>query len=137
MANEATLVIETSIPIAMTCADGTGIEKGTCLKMTDPFTVSAQSAANDIVGGIAGSEKIASDGITKIDVYRGGVFKMTASGAITVGDAVVFDVSANHVKTAPIYPTLSGANIVGTALETAATGETLLVELNPQTVRYA
>ena len=71
MTNEAVLEIEQTVPIPMTCANGTGIEKGTILKMSDPFTVAAVSGTNDTIGGIAAEEKIASDGKTKIAVYRG------------------------------------------------------------------
>jgi hypothetical protein len=35
MTQECTLVFETEKPIPMTCADGTGIEKGAILKLTD------------------------------------------------------------------------------------------------------
>ena len=137
MANEATLIYETELPIDFTVANATGIEKGTLLKMTDPMTAIINSASNDPVAGIAKGEKIISDGRTKLEVYRHGIFKMTLSGSCTVGDALVCAAEANMVKTAPNYTSLSGSNIVGTALETATTGETLLVELNPQTVRFA
>lgn len=133
MANEATLYIETGLPIAMTCADGTGIEKGAVLKLTDPFTAIITSAIDDPVAGIAAGEKIASDGQTKIPVYREGIFKMTASGSITAGDAVRTSEVANKVCTAAI----NSENILGTALETASDGETLLVELKPMGINLA
>ena len=76
MANEATLIVETCLPIAFTCADGAGIEKGTLLKMSDPFTVAAATADNDVFAGVAAEEKIANDGKTKIAVYRGGIFNL-------------------------------------------------------------
>jgi len=83
MANEATLVIETAPPIAFTCADGTGIEKGTFLTLSDPMTVAATGAnANAVVIGIAAAEKIANDGNTKIPVYLEGIFKVLAGGVL-------------------------------------------------------
>ena len=88
MANEAILIIETELPIPFTCAEGTGIAKGALLKMADLATVSLADGTNDIVGGIAGTEKIASDGMVRIDVYRGGYFKVEASGSISVGDTL-------------------------------------------------
>ena len=61
MANEATLIVETDLPIMFTCANATGIEKGTLLKLSDPNTVAAATADNDIFIGIAAEEKIASE----------------------------------------------------------------------------
>lgn len=128
MANEAVLVYETELPIPMTCADGAGIEKGTVLKLSDPRTVAASSADNDVFGGIAAEEKIASDGKTTIPVYFGGIFKMKDSGSgVTVGQDVVIK-GANTVGT---YTTLDDEKgyVVGKALETAAASDTFLVLL--------
>lgn len=128
MADEHDLIFETSVPIPFTVADGTGIEKGSLLKMTDPKTAIITSAANDCVAGILAEEKIASDGITEAPVYRAGIFKGTASGSITVGDALQTELPANHLKT---ITNMSGANIVGYSLETATTGQTFFYELKP------
>ena len=48
MADEVTLVFETMPPIPMTVVDGTGINKGAFLSLTDPFTAT-------VVTGTAGS----------------------------------------------------------------------------------
>ena len=133
MANEAVLIIETQKPISMTCADNTGIEKGTILKLSDYFTVSASTGAVDIVGGIAATEKIANDGKTKIAVYRGGIFKVVASGTITVGKAVTTKGSNNLVLAAAV----NDENVLGIALETAAEGESFLMELRPTEMELA
>lgn len=136
MALEATLIIETGAPIMFTVADGAGIEKGTVLKMTDPMTAAASDGDVDVIAGIAAEEKIASDGKTKLAVYREGIFKMTAGGAITVGDAVMTNAAsgaANEVITAAI----NSENLLGLAMETAADTETLLVELKPITLNLA
>ena len=130
MAYEATLYIETSAPISMTCADGVGIEKGALLVLSDPFTAAAHTAAADgMIAGIAQSEKIASDGITKISVYRSGIFKVTASGAISVGEPCALSSAINKVKL--VTTLFSGSRSIGLALETAADGETFLMELKP------
>lgn len=126
MANEAVLIFEQEPPIPMTCADNAGIEKGTLLKLADPFTVAATSADNDIFAGVAASEKVANDGNTTIAVYRAGIFKMVDSGSgITVGTDVVVK-GANTIGT---YTTLDDEKgyRVGQALETAGASETLLV----------
>jgi hypothetical protein len=130
MANEATLMWETEIPIPFTVADGTGIEKGSLLKLTDPATAIIHSGDEDAIVGIAAEEKIASDGRTKIGVYMGGIFKMTTSAAVTVGTAVAASGTVNKVKAADA--TCVGSKIVGIALETSGgDAETILVKLCP------
>ena len=126
MANEATLIFETAPPIPMTCANATGIERGALLTLSDPMTAATVSASGAAVAGIAAEEKIASDGHTKVPVYREGIFKVTASGAITVGTAVIFD-TQNKVTAAAV----NEEYLAGVALETAANAETLLIELRP------
>lgn len=129
MANEATLIVETDLPIMMTVADGAGIEKGTVLKMTDPLTAAAATADNDIFAGIAAVEKIASDGNTKLAVYRRGIFKMviTAGNTTTTGQDVVI----KGTNTIGGYTTLDDEKgyVVGQALEDGAAGESVLVHV--------
>jgi hypothetical protein len=137
MANEATLIYETGLPIPFTCANATGIEKGTLLTMSDPMTAAACAGDEDIIAGIAATEKIANDGKTKISVYRSGIFKVYASGSITVGDALISASSVtayrNYVKSAGV----NGEDIVGISLETATDGQTFLMELKPFTMNLA
>lgn len=126
MAFEATLIYETELPIPFTVANGTAITKGTLLKITDPMTAAAQSAASDVIAGIAAADKIASDGVTKLGVYRAGIFKMYLSGAANVGEPLASDAVANYCKLAPAAT--SGARFLGTTLETGGAGETILVD---------
>jgi hypothetical protein len=128
MANEAVLIYETENAIPFTVADGTGIEKGTLLTMTDPMTASAGTDAS-YCAGIAKNEKIASDGKTKLSVYRRGIFKVKASGSITAGQTLSL-AGDNYVK-ASVGGTTSGSKVCGIALETATAGETFYMELNP------
>lgn len=132
MANEATLMYETHLPLPMTVANGTGIEKGTVLTLSDPFTAAAVTASGVAVAGIAAAEKIASDGVTKLAVYRGGIFKVTASGSVTVGQALVAD-NSNKFSNAVV----NAEHIAGIALETATDGETFLMELRPSNFNLA
>ena len=128
MANEALLRNRLEDPIDFTVADGTGIEKGALLKLTDPRTAVAATAATDAIAGIAAREKISGDGRTQLAVFRRGIFDMVASGAISVGNPVSSWSStgaANVVHETPV--TASGAAILGHALETAAEGETFQV----------
>ena len=134
MANEAVLIYETEVTIQMTVADGTGIEKGALLKLTDPFTASAASTDHDLVAGIAGAEKIASNGQTKLKVFRAGIFKVLLSGSATVGDPMTIEGdTTNSFKTAVnlTRAQLSGSRTWGIALETGTNGETILMELRP------
>lgn len=127
MANEAVLIIETAPPLPFTCADGAGIEKGTLLKITDPNTVAATSADGDKFIGVAAEEKIANDGNTKIAVYTEGVFRMKDSGAgVTAGTMLKVN-GANLVATADEAGAQGQSEVVGLALETAAANDTLLV----------
>jgi hypothetical protein len=132
MTQECTLVYETELPIPFTCADGTTIEKGAILMLSDPMTAALATGDDDYVAGIAAEEKIASDGKTKIAVYRRGIFSGTANGTITCGmpigtyngtgaDNDIHQAGAGHDKQ------------MGIALETAADNETFLFELLPIT----
>ena len=129
MAFEATLIFETTKPIPMTCSDTVGIEKGTLLALSDPFTVAAHASANQQIGGIAAGEKIASDGITTIDVFREGIFKVTCSGSVAVGDSLALSSVANKIMSSSA--TCSGSKTCGLALETVTGDETFLMELRP------
>ena len=137
MALEATLIHETETPIPMTCADATAITKGTILKLTDPNTVAVTDGDTDVVAGIAAEDKVASDGKTKIGVYKRGIFKVAIGAAgCTAGHALITDSStgaANELVSADV----NSENIFGRALETATDTETCLAELNPFTVNLA
>lgn len=132
MANEAILRDFLENPVDFTVADGTGIEKGALLQLTDPRTASAVTAIRQPLAGIAAVEKVASDGSTRLSVYRKGVFDMVASGALIVagnpvmaaGDTAA--VNANKVIIA-VGASLSGAAVLGYALESAADGEVFQV----------
>lgn len=131
MALEATLVIETGLPIPFTVADGTGIEKGTILKLTDPMTAAAADGDTDIVAGIAAEEKVANDGKTTLAVYREGIFRGYAGAAgVTVGAGIITDVgtgAANELVDADV----NSEALVGIAFETATDTQSFLFELRP------
>ena len=136
MANEHVPLIQKTFPVSMTCANGTGIEKGSLLKLTDPNTVIIHSGENDPIAGIAYAEKIASDGNTKALVLTGpgDILKATASGSITVNDPLMAADGAfvNYLYSVKNLNALeiSGGTIVGTSLETATTGQTFKYVLN-------
>lgn len=131
MALECVLIHELEPAVPMTCADGTGIEKGAVLLLTDPNTAATTTGDTDACAGIAKSEKIASDGKVKIPVYKRGIFRGYAGAAgVTAGMGIITDTAtgaANELVNADV----NSENIVGRALETATDGETFLFELNP------
>ena len=129
MANEAELLTELEPAVGFTCADGTGIEKGTHLKLTDDMTVIITSAAANMFAGIAAEEKIASDGKTKIGVYLRGIFKGTAGGTITTGDIIQSETGGtNEFLTCAAATDNAGG--CGIALQDATDGQTFKLLLN-------
>jgi hypothetical protein len=131
MVNECTLIFETEPPIPFTVADGTGIEKGAILKLSDPMTAALATGDADIIAGIAAEEKIANDGKTKLAVYRRGIFRgFAATGGVTVGLAINVDASTSDSN--EIVVAAAGHDKqLGTSFETATSGESFLFELNP------
>ena len=128
MANEAVLVFETDIPLPFKCANATGITKGTVLKLTESMTAIAQSGAKDMLAGIAGAEKIASDGNLTVPVYTRGVFKVVAAAAIAIGAPISASATANKFQTATGS---GGASIAGYALEApSGDGQTFLAMID-------
>lgn len=131
MTDESILIHETGSPIPFTVSNGAGIEKGAVLILTDPMTAATATGDGDEVAGVAAAEKINGDGITKLAVYREGIFKGTAGVAgVTVGKAIQTDVgtsSANRL----VDVDAGTVDILGVALETATSGETFLYELKP------
>ena len=131
MVNECTLVVETEPPIAFTCADGTGIEKGAILTLSNPMTAALCTTDGASIAGIAAAEKIASDGNTTIPVYRGGIFKgFAGTGGVTAGQAIDTDANTSDSNELADAPVTTGGH-VGISLETASSEESFLFELRP------
>jgi hypothetical protein len=137
MALEATLIKELEPAVNFTCADGTGIEKGSLLKITDPNTVAITDGDTDAIIGIAAEEKIASDGNTQIAVYLRGVFRGFAGAAgVTAGQGIISDTAtgaANELVNADV----NSEHIVGRALETATDTQSFKFILAPFSVNLA
>jgi len=128
MANEA-VCLETPTKFARyTIADGTGIAKGTILKISADPNTAAASAAADIFAGIAIEEKVANDGITEISAALDGVWDIKDAGAgITLGGICSLN-GANLIKQATEAEMVTGAAF-GKVLETAAAAEVVRVRL--------
>jgi hypothetical protein len=132
MANEAVIIelFNGGRPIRFTCADGTTIEKGTLLELTDPRTVIANTNDNAPVVGIAAAEKVASDGATTISAYTDGIFDMlTDSGTDGVGAMLANSATENTLQTADAADLLQGS-VVGKTLEAAGNAEVVAVRVN-------
>jgi hypothetical protein len=137
MALECTLLVETAPPVSFTCANGTGIAKGSLLKIADPDTVSQAGTDNDPVIGIAAEEKIASDGNTQIAVWLEGKFKGTAGAAgVTAGQAIICDSSTGD-DNEMVNADVNSEHIIGRALETATDLQTFKFLLKPFSVNLA
>lgn len=128
MANEAVCIEapESHEIRRYTVADGTGIAKGTLLKLADPNTASATSADNDPFAGIALEEKTANDGITEISAAVGGIWDLKDSGAGITAGAIVNIGGANVIIASAAADLLTGS-VVGKALETAGAAEVIRV----------
>ena len=125
MANEAICYEAPTRFARYTVADGTGIAKGTLLKLSTPNTAAAASADNDTIAGIAWMEKVASDGSTEIVAALDGTWGiLTSAGAITVGNQVTIN-GANEIK---VYTTLDDEKgyVLGRSLETIGAAATVI-----------
>jgi len=120
--------IETPTKFARyTVADGNPIPIGTLLKLEDPNTAAATAADNDPFAGIAWEEKTASDGITEITVALDGVWDITTSAGVAIGEKVSISGANTIAKVAAADLLFAG---VGTALEACAGAEAIRVRVN-------
>jgi len=125
MANEAICYEAPTRFARYTCADGTGIAKGTILKLSSPNTAAACGADNDPVAGIAWMEKVANDGTTEIVAALDGVWGcLTSAAGITVG----YDVTINGANEIKVYTSLDREKgyVLGKALETIGAAATVI-----------
>jgi len=127
--NKVELTNSTGHPRRYKCDSSTAIPKYTLLRLTDPRTASAQAAANEPMAGIAAEDKSATEtSVVTISVWTDGVFDLTASGAIAIGQPVCSAGDGNKVQ-AVASAAASGAAIIGYALETASDTETINVRV--------
>lgn len=133
MADEAIIIelFHEGRPIRYTCADGTGIEKGTILQLSADRTVSAHSAVDEPIVGIAAFEKVANDGATTVAVYTDGIFDLTAAaaGVTALGATCAASGTANMITVADADDLLQSSE-VGMCLEAHANDEVAAVRVN-------
>jgi len=118
-------------PRRFTITDGVAVSKGAVLALTDPRTVSIPLLTTTMFAGVASVEKTANNGETTIAAWTQGVFDVTASAAIAVGQSFT-GTGANGWQNCIIPTTTytSGAGIIGYALETGAALEKINVRLD-------
>jgi hypothetical protein len=118
-------------PIRYTCADVTGILKGTLLYIQADRTVRAHSAIDQPIAGIAAHEKVSSDGATTISVYTDGIFDLTAAaaGATALGARCAGSGTANMITAADANDLLQSSD-VGMCMEGHSNDEVAAVRIN-------
>jgi hypothetical protein len=106
-------------PIRYTCA--TTMAKGTIVKITDPRTIAASTAADEPIAGVLAHET--TTGVdTTAAVYTNGLFSMTDvnAGGCAIGKIVAIG-GANLIDEADANDLLQGST-VGQAMEALAGG---------------
>lgn len=128
MANEAVIIeLPDENAKSFTCANAIGIEKGALLWLEEPATVSGAVTAGAPFGGICASEKVASDGSTKVAVWKSGVFDLVAEGAVVIGAKVKIS-GTNMIATATEANIASGY-AMGVVEETTSVAEVVRVRV--------
>lgn len=131
-ATKVELTNSTGNPRRLACASGTAITKGTILTLSDARTAAAVSdtfvSTGYICAGIASMDKDSTDTSTSISAWTDGIFEITASGSITVGQPVK-SCGQGYVMAAVAADVASGV-ICGYALETASDDEVINVRLS-------
>lgn len=132
MVNEATIAINESVqgqviqnyPISGSVT----LDKGTLMNLTDGRGTSGSAAVGEPMAGILARDLIAGDGRTSAPVHKKGYFDVVASGAVTVGNALVSNGYRNCVQESD--GTYSGSQIMGYAEETAISEERFVMRLD-------
>ena len=130
MANEAIQIEGPYLVRDFTVADGATIEKYTLCSLADPRTAAANTTKEKFAG-IAATEKVASNGKTKLGLFTSGVFdlKVQSGDIIEVGQKVILS-GANEITGQILASDMSGGYIVGTALESTAAGVEEVIEVD-------
>jgi len=118
-----------------TCATSTGIPKGTFLGLSGDQTATAGTTNQTFLGFAHADVNRSTDSNfnteTSVTADKGGMYELTASGAIVLGNYVKM-ASDNYVMGATEADMGSSlARVIGIATETATTGEQINVEVFP------
>ncbi len=123
VASITTLLGNQGDPVEYTVIATTAIPKGTLMKISaSPQTALAASADGDFFAGIAGTEKTATDGVTKMMCITHCIAQMTAgTGATTFGQPQKIS-ALNAVIDADDDTVAKAAEVVGLSLDTVVDG---------------
>jgi hypothetical protein len=114
----------------VTMSAGAAITAGRLVEISGNRTVIQAGAISNKVVGVAleGSDGVGAPTADKIAVASGGIFLLTATGAIAAGDKVVAGANGTVQTVAAAAATVQGITdtraIVGIALEAIANGQT-------------
>jgi len=120
-----------------TWTSGNGVAKGAFLKGIDPHTASHAITTGDFFIGFAHADvNMSTDSAfnteTSVTADKGGIYELTASGAILVGSYVKVAAPGNYVMACTDTDmTASVSRVIGVALETATNAEQINVEVFP------
>ena len=129
MANEHVLIVETHLPVNFNKATGLAVEQGAIMELADNMNA-ITATVQDFVAGVVHTEVTAAEASASVSIYRGGIFRATASAAIAIGQTLSMTGSGNKLK--PSVAADTGGKTVGIALEVASgDNETFLYELKP------
>ena len=128
MANETILVQRLQDRLStVVVADGTAIEKGTILQLTDANIGSPSSADGEFFAGIAASEKVANDGSTSLAVWTKGVFDIKLTAATVAAGEPVKIAGANLAAIADDATIANSREIIGYAMQDGVASEVIQV----------
>ena len=125
MANEAVLKLKLEEPWDWIVADDIGVEKGTLMKISGVGIAHASEAGDTGVvwAGVARREKIATDGRTRLALFRRGVMDMVSVGGTIAAGSWVAISGVNTVRLASSAEHILG-KALGIAREDIAAGST-------------
>ena len=117
-------------PRRYTITSTNACSKGELLALVDPRTASNALVTTTMFAGVASIEKNSTDDCTSIPLWTQGVFEVTASEALVIGNPITGTGGTwkNTVISAPSYT--SGANLIGYSLEAASALEKINVRLD-------
>jgi len=128
MANEAVIIEllgNAGDPIRYTCA--TAMAKGTIVKIVDPRTVQASTAADEPIAGILAAETTTND--TTASVYTNGIFDLKEANAGGYAVGVLLAIGGANLVTEADADDLLQTSTVGQALEAAGAQEVCAVRV--------
>ena len=113
-------------PIRYTCA--TSMAKGTIVKLTDPRTVAASTAADEPIAGILAHETV-SGVSTTAGVYTNGIFDLKEANAGGMVIGVLTAIGGANLITEADANDLLQCSTIGQALEAADANEVIAVRV--------